>query len=178
MGRNREPDYRKRQVMCELVEGLKNNIPSECQARRCTKEGCNVPLRGAPSPHLLVDMDCNALEIPPGGGRCDFLFVGCEGTRGAGWVVPLELKRGSPRATEIVEQLRAGAQFAEARISTQHKPTFLPVAVYGGKLHRAERDKLKESRNTVPFRDKTYEIKLMRCNAPLKNALSRKENAK
>ena len=164
--------------MCELVEALKRDIPSECQARRCTKEGCNVPLRDAPSPHLLIDMDCHALDIPSGGGRCDFLFVGCEGTRGAGWVVPLELKSGSPRATEIVEQLRAGAQFAEARISTQHKPTFLPVAVYGGKLHRAERDKLKESRNTVSFRDKTYEIKLMRCNAPLKNALSGKENAK
>ena len=164
--------------MCELVEVLKRNIPPECHARRCTKEGCNVPLRDAPSPHLLIDMDCRALEIPSGSGRCDFLFVGCEGTRGAGWVVPLELKRGSPRATEIVEQLRAGAKFADDRIPAHLEPTFLPVAVYGGKLHRAERDKLKESRNTVPFRDKTYEIKLMRCNAPLKNALSRKENAK
>lgn len=164
--------------MCELVEVLKRNISSECHARRCTKEGCNVPLKNAPSPHLLIDMDCSALEIPPDSGRCDFLFVGCEGTRGAGWVVPLELKRGSPSATDVVEQLRAGARFAETQISTQHEPAFLPVAVYGGKLHRAESDKLKRSQNKVSFCGKTYEIKLMRCNTPLKNALSRKENVK
>ena len=159
-------------MMCELVEALKSNISSECYARRCTKEGCNVPLKDAPSPHLLIDMDCSALEIPPDSGRCDFLFVGCESTRGAGWVVPLELKSGSPDATEIVEQLRAGAQFAQTRIPAQHKPTFLPVAVYGGKLHRAEIDKLKKSR--IPFRGKTYEISLKRCKTPMKNILRKK----
>lgn len=158
--------------MCELVEALKSNISSECHARRCTKEGCNVPLKDAPSPHLLIDTDCSALEIPPDSGRCDFLFVGCESTRGAGWVVPLELKSGSPDATEIVEQLRAGAQFAQARIPAQHKPTFLPVAVYGGKPHRAESDKLKKSR--IPFRGKTYEISLKRCKTPMKNILRKK----
>lgn len=162
--------------MCELVEVLKSKISSECHVGKCTKEGCNVPLKDAPSPRLLIDMDCRALDIPPDSGRCDFLFVGCEGTRGAGWVVPLELKRGGPRATEIVEQLRAGAQFAEDRIPAQHEPVFLPVAVYGGRLHRAESNKLKKSR--ISFRGKTYEIKLMRCNTPLKNALSRKENVK
>lgn len=158
--------------MCELVEALKRNISSECHARRCTKEGCNVPLKDAPSPHLLIDMDCSALEIPPDSGRCDFLFVGCESTRGAGWVVPLELKSGSPDATEIVEQLRAGAQFAQARIPAQHRPTFLPVAVYGGKLHRAESAKLKKSR--IPFRGKTYEISLKRCKTLMKNILRKK----
>lgn len=164
--------------MCELVEVLKSKTSSECHVGKCTKEGCNVSLEDTPSPHLLIDMDYSALEIPPGSRRCDFLFVGCEGTRGAGWVVPLELKSGSPRVTDIVEQLQAGAQFAEARIPVQHKPTFLPVAVYGGKLHRAERDKLKKSQNKISFRGKTYEIKLMRCHTPLKNVLSRKENVK
>lgn len=168
MGRNREPDYRKRQVMCELVKRLKKKIPSECHARRCR----DVSLKDAPSPHLLVNMNCSALEIPSGSGRCDFLFVGCEGTRGAGWVVPLELKKGSPKATEIVEQLRAGAKFADGRIPAHLEPTFLPVAVYGGQFHRAERDKLKKSR--IPFRGKTYEIKLMHCGTPLKNILRKK----
>ena len=158
--------------MCELVEALKRNISSECHVRRCTKEGCNVPLKDAPSPHLLIDIDCSALGIPSESGRCDFLFVGCERTRGASWVVPLELKSGSPRATDIVEQLRAGARFAAAQIPAQHKPAFLPVAVYGGKLHRAESDKLKKSR--IPFRGKTYEITLNRCNTPLKNVLRKK----
>ena len=158
--------------MCELVEALKRNTSSECHVRRCTKEGCNVPLKGAPSSHLLIDMDCSALEIPPSSGRCDFLFVGCDGTRGAGWVVPLELKSGSPDATDIVEQLRAGARFAQARIPAQHEPAFLPVAVYGGKLHRAESDKLKKSR--IPFRGKTYEIVLKRCKTPMKNILHKK----
>ena len=160
--------------MCELVEVLKSKISSECHGGKCTKEGRNVSLEDTPSPHLLIDMDCSALEIPPGSRRCDFLYVGCEGTRGAGRVVPLELKSGSPRATDtdIVEQLRAGEQFAQARIPAQHKPTFLPVTVYGGKLHRAESDKLKKSR--IPFRGKTYEISLKRCKTPMKNILRKK----
>ena len=164
--------------MCELVKDLKKLIPSECHARKCTKEGCNVPLRDAPSPYLLVDMDCRTLDIPADSGRCDFLFVGCESTRGADWVVPLELKSGSPDATDIVKQLQAGAQFAQDRIPAQHESTFRPVAVYGGKLHRAESDKLKSKRSRIPFRGKRYEIELHRCKTPMKKILRKKASAK
>ena len=165
--------------MCKLVEVLKKLIPSKCHARKkCTKGKCNVPLRDAPSPYLLVDMDCRALGIPADSGRCDFLFVGCESTRGAGWVVPLELKSGSPDATDIVKQLQAGAQFAQTclaeavdRIPAQHESTFLPVAVYGGKLHRAQSDKLRKSR--ILFHGKRYEIKLHRCKTPMKDILQK-----
>ncbi len=157
--------------MCELVEALKRNILPKCHARRCTKEGCKVPLHDAPSPHLVIDMDCSALDIPADSRRCDFLFVGCESTRGAGWVVPLELKSGSPNAADVVEQLQGGARFAEAQLPAQHETRFLPVAVYGGKLHRAESERLKKPPNQVSFRDKKYEVKLMRCNTPLKSVL-------
>ena len=119
-------------------------------------------------------MDCRALDIKSGCGRCDFLFVGCEGTRGSGWVVPLELKKGSPSATKIVKQLRAGAKFANGQIPAHLEPTFLPVAVYDGQFRRAERDKLKKSQNKVSFRGKTYEIKLMHCGTPLKNILRKR----
>ncbi len=171
---------RKRQVMCKLVEDLKSrlvedlksSIHSKCDhAGKCTKKGCNVPLTGAPSPYLLVDMDCRALGIPADSGRCDFLFVGCESTRGADWVVPLELKRGSPDATDIVKQLQAGAQFAQDRIPAQHESTFLPVAVYGGKLHSAQINKFKRSR--ILFHGKKYEIKLHHCKTPMKEILQK-----
>lgn len=158
-------------MMCELVEVLKRNIPPKCRARRCTKERCKVPLNDAPSPHLVIDMDCSALDIPADRRRCDFLFVGCEGPRGAGWVVPLELKSGSPSAADVVEQLQGGARFAEAQLPAQHETRFLPVAVYGGKLHRAESERLKKPPNHISFRGKKYEIKLMRCNTPLKDVL-------
>ena len=158
--------------MCELVEVLKKLIPSECHARKkCTKKGCNVPLTGAPLPYLLVDMDCSGLDIPADSGRCDFLFVGCESTRGADWVVPLELKSGSPDATDIVKQLQAGAQFAQDRIPAQPESTFLPVAVYGGKLHSAQIKKLKKSK--ILFHGKPYEIKLHRCKTPMKEILQK-----
>ena len=158
--------------MCELVEALKRNILPECHARRCRKERCSVPLHDAPSPHLVVNMDCSELDIPADSRRCDFLFVGCERTRGAGWVVPLELKSGSPNTADVVEQLQGGARFAEAQLPTQHETRFLPVAVYGGKLHRAESERLKKPPNQVSFRGKKYKVKLMRCNTPLKDALS------
>ena len=121
-----------------------------------------------PSPHLIIDMDHSSFglenEI-----RCDFLFLSCDCAHGANWVAPLELKRGSPNATEMVEQLQAGSRFAQDRVHAEYKARFLPVGVYGGHLHKTERDRLRRAR--ISFRNKNYEIKLIRCGEHLKTAL-------
>ena len=129
--------------MCALMERLKGEIPKRAIVNRCAKEGCEVSLRNAPSPHLVIDVDAP--------------FFG------------LELKRGSPNATEMVNQLQAGAGFAQVRIPAKHKTQFLPVGVYGRRLHKDQMDKLKKAR--ISFRSKKYEIKLIRCGTPLKNVL-------
>ena len=161
--------------MCGLVEQLKNGLPEGTIVKRCSKEGCKVPLKNAPSPHLLMDLDHPYFDLKDKT-HCDFLFISCDCNGGDNWAMPLELKRGSPDATEMVSQLQAGSGVAEARIPDEHKTHFLPVGAYGGRLHITQRDKLRKSR--VSFRRKEYQIKLIRCGTPLKNSLLRSSSAK
>ncbi len=154
--------------MCGVVEQLKNELPEGTTVKRCSAEGCNVPLKHAPTPHLVMDLDHPFFGLKDKV-HCDFLFISWDCNGGDNWVVPLELKRGSPNATEMVSQLQAGSGVAQARIPDEHNTHFLPVGAFGGRLHITQRDKLRKSR--VSFRGKQYQIKLIRCGTPLKTAL-------
>ena len=90
--------------MTSLVEQVRASVPPACIANGCRKRGCTVSLTGAPRPFVMIDMDCDELQINRASRRCDFMFVSDKGR----WVVPLELKRGRLNAGEIVAQLRAG----------------------------------------------------------------------
>ena len=154
--------------MCGVVERLKDELPVGATVKRCSAEGCNVPLKNAPTPNLVMDLDHPFFGLKDKV-HCDFLFIGWDCNGGANWAVPLELKRGSPDATELVSQLQAGSEVARAKIPDEHKTHFLPIGAYGGRLHKTQRDKLRKSR--VSFRRRRYEIKLIRCGTPLKTAL-------
>lgn len=154
--------------MCSLFERLKDELPEGANVKRCSAEGCTVPLKNAPTPHLVMDLDHPLFGLKHRI-HCDFLFISWDCNGGSNWVVPLELKRGSPDSTEMVSQLQAGSGVAQARISEEHRTRFLPVGAYGGRLHKTQRDKLRKSR--VSFRRIEYEIKLIRCGTPLITAL-------
>ena len=151
--------------MTGLVEAVKAKVPSGCIAARCRAQGCSVSMQGAPQPNVLVNMDCDDLEIQRGDRRCDFMFVSDDG----GWVVALELKRGKPDANEIVGQLQAGARFAERIVPERASVQFRPVAVYGGKLHRNEVNRFRRSQ--IRFRGRRVNLELLRCGRRLNDIL-------
>ena len=122
-------------------------------------------MTGAPSPNVLIDVDCSALSLSPNAAKCDFVFAG--GTDNV--VAPLELKRGSLRASEALAQLRAGARFVQQKVSSSIHVRFVPIAVVGGKIHPSELSKLRKSR--VQFRGKPVGIALLRCGQPIANIL-------
>lgn len=83
----------------------------------------------------------------------------------------LELKRGNAEAMELTAQLQGGANIANGFIPLEHEVRFVAIAVYGGRLHRAERERLKGPGCKVTFRGTRYEIQLLRCGSPLNNAI-------
>ncbi len=155
--------------MSSPIEWLQGEIPPGAIVSKCAKEGCAVSLRKAPSPCWILNMDHSGWGLA-NQSHCDFLFISCNGAGKTNWVVPLELKKGSPNATEMVRQLQAGANFVQAKMSTQHRTRFLPVGVYGGNLKALQKKKLRQAR--ILFRQMKYEIKLIRCGKPLKEVLS------
>ena len=124
-------------------------------------------MNGAPVPYVLIDLDCPTLSIARNSSRCDFVFLSDSGN----WVVPLELKRGSLRASEVLSQLRGGARFIEQTVSPTGQTRFLPIAVIGGKVHASERRKLREKNFQVHFRGKSVNIELLRCGDAIAKAL-------
>lgn len=151
--------------MSGLVDAVRSKVAQKCLVKKCGAQGCLVSMKDAPQPYVLVNMDCSSLPISQNDKKCDFIFVADNG----GWVAALELKKGKPNASEVVDQLRAGAQFADQIIPKDVSAHFLPIAVFGGKLHKSELNKFRQSQ--VNFRGKKVRVELLRCGRRMAEAL-------
>ena len=156
--------------MGNLVDQIKRNLPNECLKKgKLTKEGCAVSLTGAPTPSIKIDLDNEKAPVGQNETKCDYIFIGgCDDV----YLVPLELKRGKLDASHIIKQLRAGANIAGARIiPIREHVQFLPVAVCGGKIHRAEIRRLLQSK--IRYKSQNSTVRLLKCGDPLIKALSK-----
>ena len=145
--------------MAGLVESVRAWVAARCLVTRCRAQGCSVSMNGVQGDHILINMDCRSLRIGRRDSRCDFIFVSDDGD----WVAALELKRGDLDASYVVEQLRAGARFVEQIIPRDVEVNFVPLAVYGGKFHRKERDELLKRANWIDFRGERVQVDSLRC---------------
>ena len=152
--------------MTGIVEAVADILDQRCMVGRLRKEGCKVSLKDAPEPRLIVDFDKPGSPLEQNQTRCDYLFVADSGEC-VGWIAPLELKRGSLQAGEVVRQLRAGAKAAEKFVSPNEKMKFRPTAAFGN-IHRAEITKLKEK---IRFHGHVEAIRLIKCGDSLRKAL-------
>ena len=123
------------------------------------------PLNNAPSPRLIIDFDKPSSPLGERDTRCDFLFIAEDGNN-PGWVAPLEMK-GRLDVSRAVQQLQAGARAAEGLIPQNAEVNFRPIVVFKG-IPKAERTAL---RNKVRFREQTEALRLIKCGAPLTQAL-------
>ena len=129
-----------------------------------------MPLKNAPEPSILIDMDHPRAPVGQNESRCDYIFIG--GSNSV-LLVPLELKRGKPNASETVRQLQAGADIADTQIIPREEQVrFLPVVFHGGSLRRPELIQFRARPNRILFRGKRINIKLARCGTPLIEALN------
>ena len=149
-----------------VVNEIRRAIPQGCVATRCRKESCSVPLEGAPSPSVLIDLDHPQAPVDQNEKRCDYIFIGGFGKV---WVAPMELKSGSPKAGEIVPQLQAGAAVADRIVPRSAEIQFRPIAVSGGSVRDTRR--FAKSANRIRFRSRRFQIKLHKCRTPLALAL-------
>ena len=152
-----------------LVSSVRSSVPADCLVRKCRRDGCSVSMAKVPQPFVLVDVDCPGLGIASTASRCDFVFACDAGNR----VAALELKAGALRASDVVIQLRAGAQFAAGIVPQNEDVQFFPIAVVGGKIHPSELGKLRHSNSQVRFRDRSVSIQLLRCGQSIANAFDK-----
>ena len=155
--------------MTTLLERIDASVSATCRATACRKEGCGLGLENLPRRYRLIDMDHSDAPGRSHEERCDYLFFGEDASRR--WVVPLELKRGSARASKVAAQLQAGAREAEQLIGADGAVGFVPVAAHGRRMHRQQVNSLARPEHQVRFQGTRYKIELLKCGAPLADAL-------
>ena len=156
--------------MTNLVEIVRARVCGKCIAKRCKKGDCRVSLKDVPKQHLIIDFDKPGSPLGKAEKRCDYLFVASESTD-RNWLVPLELKKSSVDAKEVVKQLKAGADIAKKFVPSNIKVNFRPVVAHRG-MHKAEREEIKKERNKIRFRNLKEPVRLINCGDKLKNKLS------
>lgn len=158
--------------MTGLVEDVREKLAPECLVSgRLKKMGCAVSLKNAPKTRAIIDFDKPGSPLGPDESRCDYLFV-AEGDGGPGWVAPLEVKKGSLKAGEVLRQLRAGASAAEKLVPRGAPVAFRPVAV-SGSTPKAEWHRLKDRSAKVRFHNCAEAVRVLSCGEPLMKALGR-----
>ena len=122
----------------------------------------------APASRVVVDLDCERLGIAQIGKRCDYLFVGEE--KDTAYVAPIELKSGGFGVSAAIEQLQGGADIIDAWLPPDCVFRFAPVLVHRKGVRREDRRILRSTK--IKLRQQKVVPALIRCGAPLKNALT------
>lgn len=154
-----------------LVAAVRRRLDSRCVVQgSLVKDGCQVRLTDAPGQRLVLDLDRPGAPTGPGGGRCDYLFV-ADDFQDADWVAPVECKRGALKASQVVEQLRAGAAVAESLIPSGSDFELRPIAATRS-VPKAQRRKLRESSSFIRCHGKREAVRLIKCGDRLIRGLS------
>ena len=156
--------------MSGVVAAASNAVPGPCRVHACNKDECSISVGAAARRRVVVDLDCEALCIPPDRKRCDYLFFEEKGARS--WVIPIELKSGSFNGAAVVDQLQGGADVADAWLPQGACFQFVPLLVHGAKVVR-KNDRTALRSGKVGLRGKIKQVKLSRCGGKLRDVLDR-----
>ncbi len=161
-----------------MIHQLKSKVKSDCIVTRIDKDGCKLALEKEMPVHLIIDLDEPNAPVSPNSPRiCDILFFSEKGFGelsqeepwNADWAVPIELKSGGASITTVYEQLSAGTKVIDEVLPTNYECSFRPILALGGDMPRKQYSDLRKKR--INFRGGSYQIKRVRCNSALRDAL-------
>lgn len=148
--------------MTELLSAVRSRVAQSCVVIRCRKDGCSVALPPGRN-RLIIDCDEPGSPFGPHDTKCDCLLFEETGN-GAGRAMPIELKSGRIKASEVTGQLQAGARAIENLIPAGIAVQLQPLLAFG-RIPKGERAAL--DRGVVRFRGNPVRISKIRCGEQL-----------
>ena len=155
--------------MSEVLNQIRTRVGEENLNTLRSRSGCGVNMTEAPVPRVVIDADRAFPAHGMAGKRCDYVIFFFDTANSCLAVVPIELKGGDVKASDVSEQLQAGAKFAERFTPQATETVCLPRLFHKG-IHRKERSQLQ--RASIRFRGEDRPIKTAHCGSPLIRALS------
>ena len=153
--------------MATVVSLVKKHAPPEAIHRsQLKKEGCRLRKNELPIPNVIIDLD--KVPITNDSKRADFLFASNDS---GGWIVPIEMKAGTPDTQKAAQQLQAATRIAEEWTSSVDVQNFRAVLV-SRNFPKGERDLLKKQSNKVRFGNKIHAIERLACGTSLVQVFS------
>lgn len=169
--------------MNNILKHIQNEIGAENCSQSCDPgHGCEVYLDGITLDRVIANADSRGLDRFFPRSRCDFILF-LENPKGLS-IVPLELKSGTlPSSEHIVEQLQAGANFAQKMLKKLEKRGIIsqpyslvcnPILLHGNDLKKVQLRNLNQKRAKIDFWGTKRTIQTARCGKPcnLADALS------
>ena len=155
--------------MSEVLNEIRTQVGEENLSTLRSRSGCGVNMTEAPSPRIVIDADSAFPAHGMAGKRCDYIIFFYDTVKNYLAVVPIELKGGDVKASEVSEQLQEGANFAERFTQETTETVCLPRLFHRG-IHKKEFQQLQ--RASVRFRGENTPIRTARCDSPLIQTLS------
>jgi len=161
-----------------MINQLKSKVKSDCIVTRIDKDGCKLTLERVMPVHLIIDLDKpNAPVSSSSPRKGDVIFFSEKGFGelsqeepwNTNWAVPVELKSGGASITTVYEQLLAGTKVIDKVLATNDECSFRPILALGGDMPRKQYSDLRRKR--INFRGGRFQIKRVRCNSTLRDAL-------
>ena len=143
--------------MSEVLNEIRTRVGEENLSALRSRRGCGVNMTNAPSPRVVIDADRAFPAHGMTGKRCDYVIFFYDTVKNCLVVIPIELKSGDVKASEVSEQLQEGANFAERFTPEATETVCLPHLFHKG-IHRKERQQLR--RASVRFRGEDRPIAL------------------
>ena len=125
-----------------------------------TKDGCSVSMANIPSERALLDVD---LAFPPDRterNQCDYILFYVDTNQDCLIGVPMELKSGDVKASNVVAQLQEGAKIVDDFTPRNIDIELISILVHDG-IHKAQSERLKISR--IRFRGSRIPINRTTC---------------
>lgn len=146
-----------------MVRLSQDCVDSRRIVKRCGGPHASVTILDEFDPNHLINMDCKGIRVD--GKRCDHLHIGRHIKTGKVRVSVIELKRGSPDASDIAQQLQGCAGFAEKLVGPSLDLDFEAVMVFGSRAHAIELAQL--GRSSINFFQASFPIRHHRGSATI-----------
>ena len=146
----------------QILGEIRRKINEDNLINSCSGEGCTVDMDGVPSQRIVIHVESEFDFQKKTEKRCDRLlfFINTERRLVA---VPIELKSGTSRESDVAEKLENSLRFAEkiAAATSISQTEYCPVLFQGRGIKWSNPRGLKQLR--VRFRGKNLQVLIGKC---------------